>query len=175
MTIPESIKKFITWIQGFDHRVLQNKDDVREKFVLPMFNYLCYPEICHREYFLKTYQSETYAQNPEIAQIYFATDDVKKQNPDTSLIFVEAIEPQKTKLNEAIEQARFYSNYFKTLFFIVTNGYDINVFQCLHSNREQLVFDLNIDTLKNNDVASDFYNKLNFDLVKKIDKNTTDI
>lgn len=175
MTIPESIKKFITWIQGFDHRVLQNQDNVKKRLILPMFHYLCYPEICHREYSLKTYQSETYTKNPEIAQIYFATDDVKKQNTDTSLVFVEAIEPQQTKLNEAIEQARFYSNHFKTLFFIVTNGYDIKVFQRLHYNREELVFDINIDTLKNNDFASKFYNKLNFDLVKNIDKNTIDL
>ncbi|WP_375476879.1 hypothetical protein [uncultured Nostoc sp.] len=175
MTIPESIKKFITWIQGFDHRVLRNEDDVKEKFILPMFHYLCYPEICHREYSLKTYQSATYAKKPEIAQIYFATDDVNKQNTNTSLIFVEAIEPQKTKLNEAIEQAKFYSNHFKTLFFIVTNGYEIKVFQRLHSNREELVFDLNIDTLKNHVVASKFYNKLNFDLVKNINKNTASI
>ncbi|MEH2328282.1 hypothetical protein [Nostoc sp.] len=175
MTIPESIKKFITWIQGFDHHVLRNEDDVKEKLILPMFHYLCYPEMCHREYSLKTYQSENYAKNPEIAQIYFATDDFKKQNTNTSLIFVEAIEPQKTQLNEAIEQAKFYSNHFKTLFFIVTNGYEIKVFQRLHYNQEELVFNLNIDTLKNNDVASKFYNKLNFDLVKNIDKNTADI
>ncbi|MEH2284599.1 MAG: hypothetical protein V7K90_25300 [Nostoc sp.] len=175
MTIPESIKKFITWIQGFDHRILQNEDDVKEKFILPMFHYLCYPEICHREYSLKTYQSETYARNPEIAQIYFATDDVKQQNTDTSLIFVEAIEPHKTKLNDVIEQARFYSNHFKTLFFIVTNGYEIKVFKRLHYNREELVFDLNIDALRNNDIASKFYHRLNFDLVKNIDKNTVDI
>ncbi|MEH2026241.1 hypothetical protein [Nostoc sp.] len=175
MTIPESIKKFITWIQGFDHRILQNEDDVKEKFILPMFHYLCYPEICHREYSLKTYQSETYARNPEIAQIYFATDDVKQQNTDTSLIFVEAIKPYKTKLNDVIEQAKFYSNHFKTLFFIVTNGYEIKVFKRLHYNREELVFDLNIDALRNNDIASKFYHRLNFDLVKNIDKNTVGI
>ncbi|MEH2352027.1 hypothetical protein [Nostoc sp.] len=175
MTIPESIKKFITWIQGFDHRVLQNEDDVKEKFILPMFRYLCYPERCHREYSLKTYQSEIYAKNPEIAQIYFATDDVKKHNTNTSLIFVEAIEPQKTKLTEAIEQARFYSNHFNTLFFIVTNGYEIKAFQRLHYNREELVFDININSLKNNDFASKFYNKLCFDVVKNIDKNTASI
>ncbi|MBN3924575.1 hypothetical protein [Nostoc sp. NMS4] len=172
MTIPESIKKFITWIQGFDHRILRNEDDVKKKLILPMFHYLCYPEICHREYSLKTSQSETYAENLEIAQIYFATDDSKKHNTDTSLIFVGAIKPHKTKLNEAIEQARFYSNQFKTLFFIVTNGYEIKVFQRLHYNREELVFDLNVDSLKNNDLASIFYNILNFDLVKSIDKNT---
>ncbi|MEH2370915.1 type I restriction enzyme HsdR N-terminal domain-containing protein [Nostoc sp.] len=175
MTIPESIKKFITWIQGFDRRVLQNEDDVKEKLILPMFHYLCYPEICHREYSLKTYQSETHTKNLKIAQIYFATDDVKKQNTDTSLIFVEAIEPHKTKLNKVIEQAKFYSNHFNTLFFIVTNGYEIKVFQRLDSNREELVFDLNIDAFKNNDIASKFYNKLNFEIVKNIDKNTADI
>ncbi|MDZ8070314.1 MAG: hypothetical protein RMY64_32690 [Nostoc sp. DedQUE08] len=175
MTIPESIKKFITWIQGFDRRVLHNEDDVKEKLILPMFRYLYYPEICHCEYSLKTYQSETHTKNPEIAQIYFATDDVKKQNTDTSLIFVKTIEPHKTKLNKAIEQAKFYSNHFNTLFFIVTNGYEIKVFQRLDYNREELVFDLNIDAFKNNDIVSKFYNKLNFDVVKNIDKNITDI
>ncbi|MDZ8033007.1 hypothetical protein [Nostoc sp. DedSLP04] len=175
MTIPESIKKFITWIQGFDRRVLHNEDDVKEKLILPMFRYLYYPEICHREYSLKTYQSETHTKNPEIAQIYFATDDVKKQNTDTSLIFVKTIEPHKTKLNKAIEQAKFYSNHFNILFFIVTNGYEIKVFQRLDYNREELVFDLNIDAFKNNDIVSKFYNKLNFDVVKNIDKNITDI
>jgi hypothetical protein len=33
MTIPESIKQFITWIQGFDHQILRNEDDVIEKFI----------------------------------------------------------------------------------------------------------------------------------------------
>ncbi|MDZ7969392.1 MAG: hypothetical protein RM368_31355 [Nostoc sp. DedSLP03] len=175
MTIPESIKKFITWIQGFDHRVLHNEDEIKEKLILPMFRYLCYPEICHREYTLKTHQSETHTKNPKIAQIYFATDDVKKQNIDTSLILVEAIELYKTKLNKAIEQAKFYSNHFNTLFFILTNGSEIKVFQRLDYNREELVFDLNIDAFKNNDIASKFYNKLNFDIVKNIDKITVDI
>jgi hypothetical protein len=53
MIIPESIKKFIRWVQGFDHHLLQNEDDVKEKFILPMFGYLCYPEKCYREYPLK--------------------------------------------------------------------------------------------------------------------------
>ncbi|MFN6481828.1 MULTISPECIES: type I restriction enzyme HsdR N-terminal domain-containing protein [unclassified Nostoc] len=175
MTIPESIKKFITWIQGFDHRILQNEDDVKEKFILPMFHYLCYPEKCHREYPLKTYQSKTHTKNPEVAQIYFATDDVGQQNTDTSLIFVETIEPRKTKLNDAIEQAKFYSNHFKTLFFIVTNGYEIKVSKRLDYQREESVFDINIDALRNNDIASKFYNQLNFNFVKNIDKNLASI
>ncbi|MEH2235498.1 hypothetical protein [Nostoc sp.] len=175
MIIPESIKQFITWIQGFDHRYLQNKDDVKEKFILPMFHYLCYPEKYHREYPLKTSKSGKHGRNPEIAHIYYTIDDIEQQNPDTSLIFVKAIEPQKTKLNDAIQEAKFYSNYFNPLFFIVTNGYKIKVFKRLDSHREESIFDIDIDILRNNDIASKFYNQLNFYSVKNIEKNTVSI
>ncbi|ODG96179.1 hypothetical protein A4S05_02150 [Nostoc sp. KVJ20] len=174
MTIPESIKQFIKWIQGFDHHILQNEDDIKEKFIFPMFKHLCYPEKCHREYPLAKNKSGNYDINYDNAEIYFTTDDAKDQNTDTSLIFIKVIEPDKTKLNDAIEKARFYSNNFNPLFFVVTNGYIINVFKRLHYYKEELVFDINIDALKNNDIASDFYNKLNFNLVKNIDKNTAD-
>ncbi|MHC5735610.1 hypothetical protein [Nostoc sp.] len=172
MTIPESIKQFITWIQGFDHRVLSNKDDVKEKFIFPMFHYLSYPEKCHHEYHLTKNKPGNYDIDYENAQIYFATDNVKQQNTDTSLIFIKALEPEKTKLNDAIDQTRFYSNYFNTLFFIVSNGYKIKIFKRLHEYKEELVFDINIDDLRNNNIASNFYNQLNFYSVKNIDKNT---
>ncbi|MEH2422521.1 MAG: hypothetical protein V7K48_16865 [Nostoc sp.] len=175
MTIPESIKQFITWIQGFDHRILQNEDDVKEKFIFPMFHYLCYPEKCHREYPLKISKSGNYGINPEIAQIYYTTDDIKQQNTDTSLIFTEVIEPHQAKLNDAIKQAKFYNNHFKTLFFMITNGYQIKVFKQLHYHKEESIFDTNIDVLRNYDIASKFYNQLNFDSVKNIDKSTANI
>ncbi|MEH2149994.1 hypothetical protein, partial [Nostoc sp.] len=78
----------------------------------------------------------------------------------------------KTKLNDVIEQTRFYSNHFNTLFFIVSNGYKIKIFKRLHDYKEELVFDINIDDLRNNNTASNFYNQLNFYSVKNIDKNT---
>ncbi|BDI14558.1 hypothetical protein ANSO36C_03600 [Nostoc cf. commune SO-36] len=86
MTIPDQIKQFITWIQGFDHRILQNEDDIKEKFILPMFHYLYYPEKCHHEYSLTTNQSEKYGINYETAQIYFATDDLGKFDFEPSII-----------------------------------------------------------------------------------------
>ncbi|MEH2105187.1 hypothetical protein [Nostoc sp.] len=171
MTIPEPIKEFITWIQGFDYRVLSNKDDVKEKFIFPMFHYLCYPEKCHHEYHFKKNKSGNYDIDYENAQIYFATDNVRQQNTDTSLIFIKALEPEKTKLNDTIERTRFYSNHFNTLFFIVSNGYKIKIFKRLHDHKEELVFDINIDDLRNNNIASNFYNQLNFYSVKNIDKN----
>ena len=175
MTIPESIKKFITWIQGFDHRILRNEDDVKEKLILPMFHYLCYPDKCHREYPLKTSKSRKYGKNPEIAHIYYTTDKIEQQNTDTSLIFIEAIEPYKSKLHDVIEQAKFYSIHFNPLFFIVTNGYQIKVFKRLRYQKEESILDINIDMLRNIDIASNFYNQLNFDSVKSIDKNTPNI
>ncbi len=175
MTIPESIKQFITWIQGFDHRVLRNEDDVKEKFILPMFHHLCYPENCHREYILKTNESENYDIKSETAHIYFTTDDVNQQSPDTSLILIAAIEPHKNQFNDAVEQASFCSNHLSPLFFVVTNGYKIKVFKCLHSYNKESIFDLTIDALKNNNIASEFYNQLNFNFVKSIRRNPANI
>ncbi|MCW5317986.1 hypothetical protein GTQ43_30720 [Nostoc sp. KVJ3] len=172
MTIPESIKKFIIWIQGFDHYLLRNEDDVKEKFILPMFHYLCYPEKCHREYSLKTSRAGKYGRNSEIAQIYYTTDNVDQQNTDTSLVFIKAIKPQEIKLNGAIEQAKFYSHHLNLIFFIVTNGYQIKVFKRLDHYPEELIFDTTIEALRDNDIASNFYHQLNFNLVKNIAKNS---
>ncbi|MEH2326211.1 MAG: hypothetical protein V7K32_22160 [Nostoc sp.] len=166
MTIPEPIKKFITWIQGFDHRILRNEDDVKEKLISPMFRYLCYPEKCHREYPLKISKLEKYGKNPQKSHIYYIQDDIQQENTGNSLVFIKVIEPQKAKLNEPIEKCKFYINQFNPLFFIVTNGYIIKVFKCLDYSKKELVFDINIDNLKDNDIASIFYNQLNFDFVK---------
>ncbi|MFN6461866.1 MAG: type I restriction enzyme HsdR N-terminal domain-containing protein [Nostoc sp. DedVER02] len=174
MIIPEPIKKFIRWIQGFDHHLLQNEADVKEKLILPMFHHLCYPEKCYREYPLKTSKLGKYGKTSEIAQIYYATDELEQQNTDTSLVFIELREPQKNKLDDPADQAKFYSEYFNTLFFIITNGYEIKVFQRSCCD-QKLIFDINIDVLKNHDIALNFYNKLNFNFVKKLDKNTVSV
>jgi hypothetical protein len=174
MIIPEPIKKFIRWIQGFDHHFLQNEDDVKEKFILPMFHHLYYPEKCYCEHPSKISKLGKYSRNSEIAQIYYATDELEQQNTDTSLVFIEIREPQKNKLNDRIDQAKFYSEYFNTLFFIITNGYEIKVFQRSCCNQKP-IFDINIDELRNHDIAFDFYNKLNFNFVKKLEKNTASV
>ncbi|MEH1943410.1 MAG: hypothetical protein V7L01_24760 [Nostoc sp.] len=175
MNISEPIKQFITWIQGFDHRLLRNEDDVKEKFILPMFRYLCYPDKCHREYPLETSNSGNYGINPEVAHVYYTTDNIEQQNIDTSLILIKTVEPHKSQLHEAVEQSKFYSNHFQTLLFVVTNGYEIKVFKRLQYHREESIFDINIDTFINDDIASKFYNQLNFGLVRDIDKNTASI
>ncbi|MEH2307576.1 hypothetical protein [Nostoc sp.] len=173
MTIPESIKKFITWIQGFDHRILQNEDDVKEKFILPMLHYLCYPERCRREYPLTTSKSGNYHRNTGVIQVYYSTDDINQQNINNSLIAIKAIALDETKLNEVVQQTKIYSARFSALFFIITNGYEIKVFKRSHYYKEESAFELNIDIIKNNYIALDFYNKLNFELVKNIDKKAT--
>ncbi|MBC1275099.1 type I restriction enzyme HsdR N-terminal domain-containing protein, partial [Nostoc sp. UCD121] len=153
MTIPESIQKFITWIQGFDHRILQNEDDVKEKFILPMLHYLCYPERCRREYPL-TSKSGNYHRNTEFVQVYYKTNDIQQQNTNNSLMAIKAIAPNETKLNEVVQQNKSYNDNFNALFFVITNGYDIKVFKRSHYYKEESVFDLNIYILKNNYIAS---------------------
>ncbi|AFZ25274.1 hypothetical protein Cylst_3106 [Cylindrospermum stagnale PCC 7417] len=176
MTIMEPIQQFITWLQAFEHHLLQNEADVANKFVLPVFQYLGYPDKCrHDQYPLKIHNLGNQVIKSEIAHIYFSTNDVEKQNADTALIIVQVEELQQTNLDQAIEQAKFYSVHLKPLFFIVTNGYYIKVFQRLHYHWEELVIDINIDALKNPHIASEFYKKLNFCFVKSIDKYATNI
>ncbi|MEA5502258.1 hypothetical protein VB735_03870 [Halotia wernerae UHCC 0503] len=176
MSIPESIKQFIKWIQTFDNRILKNEYDVEQKFILPMFQYLGYPDKYRRsKHPLKIYNSVEQVRKLENAQFYFATDDIIKQNVDTSLLIVICLEPQATNFKEATEQAKFYDNYLNPLFFMVTNGYKISVFRRIVYHKEELIFDIDTDLLINNEIASKFYNQLNFSFVKNIDKKTANV
>jgi hypothetical protein len=168
MTIPESIKQFSQWLESFEFQLLQTRDDVRKKFVLPMFQHLGYPDnFCRDKYILKNNQFGVL----EHTLIYFSTDYLEKQDVDTSLIFAQWEEPQTPDLDAAIAQAKIYNNYLKTVFFIVTDGYNIRVFQYLNSPWEELIFDINIENLKTRNILTEFYQKLNFNFVKSIDKN----
>jgi hypothetical protein len=173
MSIPEPIQQFIKWIQTFDNRTLKSEYDVEQKFILPMFQYLGYPdEYRCSKHPLKIYDPVKQERKLEIAQFYFATDNITKQNADTCLIIVICLDPQATNFQGAIEQAKFYDNYLNPLFYIITNGYKINVFRRIVYHKEELVIDINTDLLINNEIASKFYNQLSFSFVKNIDKKT---
>lgn len=176
MSLPDTIKKFLKWIQVFDYRLLNTKDDVEKKFILPLFQHLDYPEKygCSK-YALDTDNSGNSREKLENALIYFSTEDVTKQNADTSLIIVIYLELNATNFPEAIKQAKFYSLYLKPLFIFITNGYQIQIFKYFAYHQEDLIFDINIDLLKNSVTASKFYDILNFYCVKSIDKNRTNI
>jgi len=170
---PDSLQLFIKWIQAFDIRILQTEEDVEKHFILPMFQYLGYPDSCWQsKYALKGNDLDNSAKQLKNAQFYFATDDVVRQNSDTSLVIAIYLSPNTNYFQEAIAQAKFYINYLKPLFFIVTNGYSIKIFQCFLYHREELIFDSIIDTLRNIQVAENIYNRLNCNLIKKNNKIT---
>ncbi|MBW4564823.1 MAG: hypothetical protein KME32_27605 [Mojavia pulchra JT2-VF2] len=80
MPISEKIQNFINWIQSFDYSVLQNADDVATKLISPMFRYLGYPDSYRRcKFALHGAKSTIEGKVLEIAQIYFATDDINQQ------------------------------------------------------------------------------------------------
>ncbi|AFY43237.1 type I restriction enzyme HsdR N-terminal domain-containing protein [Nostoc sp. PCC 7107] len=173
MYIPNSLPLFIKWIQAFDIRILQTEEDVEKKFILPMFQYLGYPDLCRQsKYTLTSNNLENPAKQLKNAQIYFATDDVEQQNADTSLVIIIYLSPKTNYFQEAIAQAKFYSNYLKPLFLIITNGYSMKIFQCFQYHREELIFDSIIDTLRNSQTAETIYNHLNFNLIRNINKTT---
>lgn len=172
MNIPNQFQSFLGWIQAFDHNLLQNEDDVETKFILPLFKYLGYPEKCRRgKYPLKIHNTGTQGRKPEIDQVYFASEEKEKQNSDTSLIIVEAKEPKETDLSKGITQAEFYSSFLEPMFLFVTNGDKINIFKRLRYRGKELVFDINLEYLKNSSGALAFHEKLNFEVVKTLNEN----
>ncbi|QLE56052.1 hypothetical protein [Nostoc sp. TCL26-01] len=164
MSISNETRQFIKWIQSFDYRVLKNKDDVEINFLVPMFQYLSYSEgYC-------SVKNRNHESNLENIYIYFSTDDIVKQNSATSLILAIYLEPNSHDFQAAIERARFYSTYTKPLFFLLTNGYHVKVFKYFIYHREECIFDKSVDSLKNTEIATDFYHQFNFHLVQTIDK-----
>ncbi|MBD2450361.1 type I restriction enzyme HsdR N-terminal domain-containing protein [Nostoc sp. FACHB-152] len=173
MYIPDSLQLFIKWIQAFDIRTLQTEEDVEKKFILPMFQHLDYPDSCRQsKYTLATYDLDNPAKQLKNAQIYFATDDIVRQNSETSLVIIIYLSPNTQYFQEAITQAKFYSRYLKPLFFVVTNAYEIKVLKKINYHREEIVFDTIIDTLRNTQIAENFYQQLNFNQLRKANKNT---
>ncbi|MDZ8050735.1 MAG: hypothetical protein RMX68_020915 [Aulosira sp. ZfuVER01] len=176
MSDSEPIQQFIKWIQGFDYRILQNIDDVETNFILPMFRYLRYPERCRQSKFIvHGYQPENGSTKLEVDQVYFATDNFAQQNADTSLVMVAAQQPHHSNFSPVIAQLRLYSIHLRPFFFIVTNGYHVQVLQCWRYRREYSLFDTSVDILKNQEFAANFYQSLNFHYVKSLNKNTNNL
>ncbi|MCC5640534.1 type I restriction enzyme HsdR N-terminal domain-containing protein [Nostoc sp. CHAB 5844] len=171
MYIPDSLQLFIKWIQGFDIRILQTEEDVEKKFILPMFQHLGYPDSCRQsKYALTSNDLDNPAKQLKNAQIYFATDDVVRQNSDTSLVIIIYLSPNTQYFQESITQAKFYSTYLKPIFFIITNGYTIKIFKYFYLHREEIILDSIIDTLRSSQIAENIYHQLNFNLIKKVNK-----
>lgn len=172
-----AIDHIINWMNSFDPSHLQNEDDVETKFVLPLLQYLEYPEECRRgKYPIDDYQSEKNraGRKREIDQIYFSVKDTKKQNQDTSLLIVEAKEPQEHNLDGAIKQAKYYGNHLTPIFLVVTNGHHLKALKRHPHRGEEIIFDISTDQLRNKLKATEVYNQLRFKQVKDLKEHGTD-
>ncbi|HLO85412.1 MAG TPA: hypothetical protein VK203_10425, partial [Nostocaceae cyanobacterium] len=177
MTIPQSVNKFNQWLETFDLRFLQTQDDVKQELILPMFQYLGYPDTYRRDNYLFNAYPLT-NQNIELQNslIYFSTNDVELQNSETSLILVQTQAPKTRDLYQAVAESKFFLTRLKPLFFIVTNGYQIKVYQCLRYRGEELIFDITLECLKTNiNLTADFFSKLNFHHLKTVNKHKYNI
>jgi hypothetical protein len=169
MTTSDSKEAFIAWIATFDHRRLQNEDDVETKFVLPLFLSLGYPDTHRRgKYPVSGYQPNRTGRRTEADQIYFSVGEIDQQTPDTALILVEAKRFQKGNLDAAVVQAKYYSNYLKPLLVVVTNGRRILVLKSRLYRSDEIVLDLPIEALRSSSQASAFFELLNFDTVRQL-------
>ncbi len=169
--------QFLTWIQAFDPHLLENEAEVESKFVVPLFQHLGYPEGCRRpQYPLKTYEpgTERRGRKPTIDQIYFSTPKPEEQAEGTSLIIVEAKEPNETHLDDVLEQARFYGYHLTPLFLVVTNAHRLLVVKRHGYRGEEQAFDVTIRQLQEQATASQLYHQLRFDVVKRLKEHLTD-
>lgn len=172
MSNKHQIDLLIEWINNFNPELLKNEDDVETKFVLPFFKLLGYPENNRRgKYPIKAYKpGKKQGRDPEADHVYFSTNEQEKQNADTSLIIVEAKKPTEKNLEPHIKQAKFYGDHLKSVFLVVTNGYQVKVLKRPRHRIEEPVFDITTDKLKEKKIASEFYNQLNFEIVKQINE-----
>ncbi|WP_242046129.1 MULTISPECIES: hypothetical protein [Calothrix] len=160
MSISEPIKQFSKWIQSFNYQILQNIDDVKDKFILPMFQYLGYPDVLVKN-----------NANSEINTIYFQPDIVEPNNTDTALVIINIYNPHVRNLSPAIVASRLGSFSLKTLFFIITNGYEIKVFQYWRYRPAYCLFDITINDLRHQELSAELYQALNFHHVSLMNKN----
>ena len=159
---------FITWLQSLDLTDLSNEAEVESKFVIPLFQKLGFPDSVRRDkHPLITYRPGRRGRKPEIDLIYFSVSEPSEQTSSTSLVIVEAKEPGKRELAEDIAQAKFYSYYLKAPFLVITNGRQLKVLQ-QYSYHEEMVFDGLVDMLKDEVVAGQLFDRLQYETVKAI-------
>ena len=165
----DQIEALLNWVQTFDFSQLQNEDDVETKFVIKLLEYLGYTDRHRRgKYPLKTYNPGKRGRKPEIDNIFFSTPEIEKQNPDTSLLLVEAKEPNEANLEQDIAQAEFYGDNLKILFHVVTNGHQLKAFRRHRHRNDECIFDIATHELKNEAMVTRFYHLLHFEVVKRL-------
>jgi hypothetical protein len=169
---------FFAWLQAFDPSLLTNEAEVESKFIVPLFQHLGYPEKCRRpQYPLKTYEPGKRGKKgrkPSIDQIYFSTGEPQKQTADTSLLIVEAKEPGETHLDEAMDQARFYSHHLNPLFLVVTNARRLLVVKRHGYRGEEHILDVTIRRLQEQATAHRLYHELRFEVVRRLKEQLAD-
>lgn len=178
MSTNDQIDTFIEWLSTLDVKILRSEDDVETKFVIPFFQQLNYPDAHRRgKYSIDDYQTGKgkRGRKPEIDQIYFSESEENKLSQDTSLLLVEAKEPQKRDLEDAIKQARYYGNHLAPLILVVTNGYRLIILKRHNYRSEEVIFDGSINKLLNRTVATTIYKQLQFDFVKQLKNQRVDI
>ncbi|HLP87655.1 MAG TPA: hypothetical protein VK184_03480 [Nostocaceae cyanobacterium] len=177
MAISQTVNRFNQWLETFDLRFIETQDDVEQELIIPMFQHLGYPDTYRRDHYIfNTYPLTNQTIELKNVQIYFSTDDVDSQNAETSIILVQILAPKTRDLNQTITESKFFLNRLKPLFFIVTNGYNFKVYQCLQYRSEELIFDVTLECFKTNvSIGLNFFNKLNFDLLKQINKHQYNI
>lgn len=165
----------INWANAFDSSLLQSEDDVETKFVLPFFRYLGYPEECRRgKYPVNTYQPGKPGRKQEVDHIYFSVSEPDKQNADTALVLVEAKRVQTLNLEDAVIQAEHYGESLKPLFIVATNGYCLKVLKRHRHHSNEVVFDITIQELRDRNIATEVYNQLQFETVKRLKEQAID-
>lgn len=169
MDLNPNLDELIKWFHTFDPYVLQNEDDVETKFVIPMFECLGYTTDYRRGKFpINAYNPNRSGRKPEADIVYFSSEKKDEQNENTALLLIEAKEPNKQNIKEDVNQALFYSEHLKPLFYVITNGIHILIYERHRYRRDECLFNCSIDALKDSDSVMKLYKRLNFNVVKKL-------
>ncbi|GAB4212952.1 MAG: hypothetical protein OHK0022_49450 [Roseiflexaceae bacterium] len=168
-------ERLAAWLKDYDTTELDNEADVEDRFVMPLFRLLGYPDKHLRRQQTKVdYKRGKTATNQRPDLVYYAYPDKARQSAKTTLVLVEAKEPGKSNLLSATMQGQTYAEVFRPLLICVTNGKHLLVLRrCLHQEDERVV-DEPVSSLRDQEQYRRLYDLLNFDTVREQRESLTD-
>lgn len=172
----EHADRFMDWAQRFAQKPVEgNEGEVETKFVLPLFEHLGYSEGCRRDKFYIKGASQNGEGTDRVGDkegkaypdfVYFSTLNRGEQNNDTALVVIEVKKPDEN-LDRHYAQALKYGKRLQPLFIVLTNGRRVKVLR-LRTGGEESVQDVLVESFRNKEVCLRFYERMNFETVKRI-------
>lgn len=166
--MPSLSTELLAWLTAYEPATLYTEDDVETKFVLPLFQFLGYPEQQRRGKYPIALNVGSKGRKHEVDQVYFATADPAGQTVGNALIIVEAKRTSIDDLDSAIFQAQSYSERLRPVLLVVTNGIHLLVLSRRRFGTDETALDQTIKSLADAQGVQRLSSLLGFEVVRAL-------